>query len=187
VNIRRSRAACAARLCRLRFRCDRRRRFIFAPGRQAARRHDLRQSHFLPVAFVAWADRGIAHPGSAAVLGTAGRWFESSCPDQSIQTEPQLAAIRSLRRKWLCSTNTVSARRSNPGPQSARVRSRLGRRERQHVGARAWDDVAGRRWRKCREQSTGPRRRENALQLPTIAVPRGQRVQRGSSLIIWCG
>jgi hypothetical protein len=34
--------------------------------------------------------RGIAQPGSAAVLGTAGRWFESSCPDQSIQTEPQL-------------------------------------------------------------------------------------------------
>src|SRR5882762_11590628 len=28
-------------------------------------------------------DRGIAQPGSAAVLGTAGRWFESSCPDQS--------------------------------------------------------------------------------------------------------
>jgi hypothetical protein len=27
-------------------------------------------------------DRGIAQPGSAAVLGTAGRWFESSCPDQ---------------------------------------------------------------------------------------------------------
>src|SRR5206468_11189310 len=26
--------------------------------------------------------RGIAQPGSAAVLGTAGRWFESSCPDQ---------------------------------------------------------------------------------------------------------
>jgi hypothetical protein len=25
--------------------------------------------------------RGIAQPGSAAVLGTAGRWFESSCPD----------------------------------------------------------------------------------------------------------
>ena len=31
---------------------------------------------------VHWADRGIAQPGSAAVLGTAGRWFESSCPDQ---------------------------------------------------------------------------------------------------------
>jgi hypothetical protein len=29
--------------------------------------------------------RGIAQPGSAAVLGTAGRWFESSCPDQSNQ------------------------------------------------------------------------------------------------------
>jgi hypothetical protein len=28
--------------------------------------------------------RGIAQPGSAAVLGTAGRWFESSCPDQNI-------------------------------------------------------------------------------------------------------
>ena len=27
-------------------------------------------------------NRGIAQPGSAAVLGTAGRWFESSCPDQ---------------------------------------------------------------------------------------------------------
>jgi hypothetical protein len=27
--------------------------------------------------------RGIAQPGSAAVLGTAGRWFESSCPDQN--------------------------------------------------------------------------------------------------------
>jgi hypothetical protein len=30
-------------------------------------------------------DRGIAQPGSAAVLGTAGRWFESSCPDQIFQ------------------------------------------------------------------------------------------------------
>jgi hypothetical protein len=28
-------------------------------------------------------NRGIAQPGSAAVLGTAGRWFESSCPDQT--------------------------------------------------------------------------------------------------------
>ena len=27
--------------------------------------------------------RGIAQPGSAAVLGTAGRWFESSCPDHA--------------------------------------------------------------------------------------------------------
>src|ERR1700676_5208208 len=27
-------------------------------------------------------DRGIAQPGSAAVLGTAGRWLESSCPDE---------------------------------------------------------------------------------------------------------
>jgi hypothetical protein len=30
-------------------------------------------------------NRGIAQPGSAAVLGTAGRWFESSCPDQPNQ------------------------------------------------------------------------------------------------------
>src|ERR1700733_11408941 len=29
--------------------------------------------------------RGIAQPGSAAVLGTAGRRFESCCPDQLIQ------------------------------------------------------------------------------------------------------
>ena len=29
--------------------------------------------------------RGIAQPGSAAVLGTAGRWFESSCPDQNLE------------------------------------------------------------------------------------------------------
>ena len=32
--------------------------------------------------------RGIAQPGSAAVLGTAGRWFESSCPDQSVRRCP---------------------------------------------------------------------------------------------------
>jgi hypothetical protein len=32
-----------------------------------------------------WKNRGIAQPGSAAVLGTAGRWFESSCPDQQNQ------------------------------------------------------------------------------------------------------
>src|SRR6266480_7921650 len=30
-----------------------------------------------------WGIRGIAQPGSAAVLGTAGRWFESSCPDHA--------------------------------------------------------------------------------------------------------
>jgi hypothetical protein len=30
-------------------------------------------------------DRGIAQPGSAAVLGTAGRWFESSCPDHDTE------------------------------------------------------------------------------------------------------
>src|SRR6266852_2794552 len=34
--------------------------------------------------------RGIAQPGSAAVLGTAGRWFESSCPDQFPVESPQL-------------------------------------------------------------------------------------------------
>ena len=32
--------------------------------------------------------RGIAQPGSAAVLGTAGRWFESSCPDHLNEWHP---------------------------------------------------------------------------------------------------
>ena len=31
-------------------------------------------------------NRGIAQPGSAAVLGTAGRWFESSCPDHIFES-----------------------------------------------------------------------------------------------------
>jgi hypothetical protein len=35
-------------------------------------------------------NRGIAQPGSAAVLGTAGRWFESSCPDQNRWSVPKV-------------------------------------------------------------------------------------------------
>jgi hypothetical protein len=45
--------------------------------------------------------RGIAQPGSAAVLGTAGRWFESSCPDQSgggSEPHQRTAAIREAPR-----------------------------------------------------------------------------------------
>ncbi len=41
--------------------------------------------------------RGIAQPGSAAVLGTAGRWFESSCPDQS---RAALAKRPASGRQW---------------------------------------------------------------------------------------
>lgn len=40
--------------------------------------------------------RGIAQPGSAAVLGTAGRWFESSCPDQQFQAMIRQTAIRKV-------------------------------------------------------------------------------------------
>src|SRR5947208_15182954 len=37
-----------------------------------------------------WGIRGIAQPGSAAVLGTAGRWFESSWPDQKQELSPHV-------------------------------------------------------------------------------------------------
>src|SRR5690348_7754071 len=57
-------------------------------------------------------DRGIAQPGSAAVLGTAGRWFESSCPDQ--QTAEFPGGPRRLR--------PLEYRRRNPTAVNRRLR-----------------------------------------------------------------
>src|SRR5882757_2232846 len=48
-------------------------------------------------------DRGIAQPGSAAVLGTAGRWFESSCPDQfANHTRSLIARAGHIRGSRTC-------------------------------------------------------------------------------------
>jgi hypothetical protein len=42
--------------------------------------------------------RGIAQPGSAAVLGTAGRRFKSCCPDQQNPCKQRLSAMSRCAR-----------------------------------------------------------------------------------------
>ena len=61
--------------------------------------------------------RGIAQPGSAAVLGTAGRWFESSCPDQSFRPDrvDQCVRLRGVLLAHRC--RRVSATRHTTNPQ----------------------------------------------------------------------